>query len=164
MPSRDEWKSRIIETSGFNWIEEPIKLDYNKTLFITHCCAEKNPNLSEGKAEELYIGNRNQRFYKQVKSRHLRYCTLSDKYGIIQPTDIIQTYNVAPSDLTEEGLIELKERVAKQLPKDINTIVYFGVSPSMTEFYLKMFKNVNLTKYFITRFCWIDKVQVKALF
>lgn len=162
--NRLEWKNRILESSGFDWLEDYVKIDYSKTLFLTHCCAEKNPNITEGKAEDLYIGNRNQRFYKYVKSKGFRYSTLSDKYGIIKPTDIIETYNVAPSDLTEDELQELKERVANQLPKDITTLVYYGVSPSMTEFYLKMFKNVNLVKYFITKFCWISNVQQNVLF
>lgn len=163
--TKEEWKLRIPVTSGFAWLEEPIEVDVNTSLFITHCCADKNKELEQGTAEQLYIGNRNKRFYSYVKLHNYRYCTVSDKYGIITPEQIIETYNVAPSDLTEEDIVNLKLKIQSQFPNNVDSIFYYGASPSMTEFYLKLFKNVEVqNKYFITKFCYLDNVKKTCLF
>lgn len=164
MKNKIDFKEKIMEVSGFDYLDKGITVDLKTTLFITHCCANKNPLLSKGKAEELYIGTRNKIFYGQVKNRNIRYCTLSDKCGLIFPDDIIETYNVAPTDLSESDLIALKEKIKEQIPKDIKTIVYYGISPNMTQFYLKMFKDIELEKKFITRFTLINNFKPRTLF
>lgn len=168
MKDKLDFKSKIKEISGFDYLNdfqnEKITLDLDSTLFITHCCADKNPLLSKGKAEQLYIGTRNKIFYAKVKEKKVRYCTLSDKYGLIFPDEIIETYNVAPTDLSESDLIALKEKIKNQIPKDIKCIVYYGMSPNMTQFYLKMFKDIELDKKFITRFQMINNFRPRTLF
>ena len=164
MNSREKDQEKIKKESGFDYLDKPIKLDLDSCLFVTHCCADKNPLLQKGLAEQLYIGNRNKTFYYWVKSKKVKYCTFSDKYGLIKPDQIIETYNVAPTDLSPSDIEEMRKRVKEQIPEGIKTIVYYGLSPRMTEFYLKMFKDVDLEKIFITRFSFIDNFKTKSLF
>lgn len=164
MPNKINLKEHIKETTSFDYITTAIDVDLNNSLFVTHCCANKNPLLTKGKAEDIYIGNRNKIFYNAVKARKVNYCTLSDKYGLIFPNDILETYNVAPTDLTSEELTALKEKVKMQLPKEIKHIIYYSTSPKMAMFYLKMFKDIPIDKKLISKFEVINNYKTKKLF
>lgn len=162
--SNTSWREDFKET-GFTYAETFIDVNPDTSLFITHCCKEKNKNLTKGLAKDLYIGNRNQRFYKYVISRQYKYCTVSDKYGLVFPHQIIETYDTAPSDLTLEDVSKLKLKIKSQIPEDINTIIYYCQSPLMAKFYLKLFLEITyLNKYFISSFKYVDKIRKFDLF
>lgn len=160
----EDLRDKIKEISGFDYIDKPVHLNLDECIFITHCCRDKNPLLSKGTAEQLYIGNRNKLFYANITTKKVKYCTLSDKYGLVFPEQIIETYDTAPTDLSEDELKALKEKIKGQIPKEVNTIVYYCSSPIMVQFYLRMFKDIDLKKIFITKFNFIDNFKPRGLF
>lgn len=48
-------KQRIMDSSNFNWVTEDMSLNLKEVLFLTHCCAKKNPNLTKGTSKDIYI-------------------------------------------------------------------------------------------------------------
>lgn len=162
-------KQKILDTTGFNWVMEDISLNLKDVLFITQCCAKKNPSIVKGTSQDIYIGNRNQKFYRVLSQKSdVSYCTLSDKYGLISSNQIIETYEVAPTDLKSEDIENLKILIKSQLNKypNVRTIVYYSCSPMMCLFYLKLLKDLDYKKILITNFDRIEefKPKIKTLF
>ena len=54
MPNKINLKEHIKEKTSFDYITTAIDVDLNTSLFVTHCCANKNPLLTKGKAEDIY--------------------------------------------------------------------------------------------------------------
>lgn len=154
----------IKEESGYIYVDKPIKVDLKNTIFITQCSLQKNPLIEKGTAEQIYVGNRSKRFYSYAKTNNFRYCTLSDKYGLVFPGQIIKQYNIHPLELNKEEINKLRNKIEKQIPKDITTIVFYSTPPQMVRFYLKLFKNINLDKFLITHFRYLENFNSKRLF
>lgn len=163
----DSIKQRILDTTEFNWVTEDISLNLKDVLFITHCCAKKNSNLTKGTSQDIYISSRNQKFYRVLSQKSdATYCTLSDKYGLISSKQIIENYELAPTDLKPEDIENLKTLIKRQLRKypKVRTIVYYSHSPMMCSFYLKLLKDLDYKKILITNFDRIKQFKPKTLF
>lgn len=96
----------------------------------------------------------------------MTYCTLSDKYGLIGSNQIIENYELAPTDLKPEDIENLKTLIKSQLSKyhKVRTIVYYSHSPMMCSFYLKLLKDLDYKKILITNFDRIKQFKPKTLF
>lgn len=64
------------------------------SLAIIPCTGQKDPFLEEGPAEEIWAGNHFQLVLAHVRMFYDRVLVLSYKYGLIDPTTVIQTYDI----------------------------------------------------------------------
>ena len=94
--------------------ESIARFPLEKTLFVTRCCGVK-AKIKRGCAKDLYISSINQNFYKVMEDNGYNYATISDFYGLVYPHQVIDNYNLHPSELTEEQKIKLVDLVKSQL-------------------------------------------------
>jgi hypothetical protein len=100
----------------------------NKMLVIIVSCSAGKAD-KPAQAQDLYTGDL---FKKQAELAKLMVASgvakawyiLSAKHGLIDPTQIIEPYDVAMGDLTKQEMQALKRRVARQLPTPISAPHY----------------------------------------
>ena len=77
-----------------------------RRIYITHCSAKKCDSLRDtGKAvtpDNLYTAKPLQRFVRRCKAMVTKWAILSDKYGIVFPSDRIQWYDKHPNTVTDD--------------------------------------------------------------
>lgn len=64
------------------------------SLAIIPCTGQKDPFLEEAPAEEIWAGNHFQLVLAHVRMFYDRVLVLSYKYGLIDPTAVIKTYDI----------------------------------------------------------------------
>jgi hypothetical protein len=64
------------------------------SLAVIPCTGQKNPDLTEAPAEELWTGNHFQLTLAYTELFFDRILVMSFKYGLIKPSDVIQTYDI----------------------------------------------------------------------
>lgn len=154
----------LFEQLKLNYIKNYVELDKQSTLFITRCCAVKSSLLC-GTMESIYISSINQNFYKMCKYKGLKYATLSDKYGIVYPQDLIDNYDLHPSKLTDLDKENLVRKIKQQLGQEIKNIVFYNTSPLMSLFYLKIITSLgeNYNYYYVSDLSKLEKDRRKKL-
>jgi len=92
-----------------------------KTIYITHCSNKKDDNLKNtGKKvspDKLYTAKFVQRFIAKCRETNVDWAILSDKHGMVFPSDEIGWYNLSPSDVmkSNEKKKELLQKLFNQL-------------------------------------------------
>lgn len=148
------------------WIKTYEELDslcLSKTLFLVRCCGVKS-KIEKGLSKDIYISNINQNFYKQMENNNYDYATISDKYGIVYPNDLIENYDLHPSKLTEQEKLNLVNKIKDQLRDKYDTLIFYNFSPLMSIFYLKILKQTGLKIYFISKLDILNKIRKRSLF
>jgi hypothetical protein len=88
-----------------------------KNLYITHCSEKKDDGLkSAGKKvtpDKLYTAKFIQRFIVKCREKNVDWAILSDKHGMIFPSDKISWYNLSPSDVMKN--YEKKRKLLQKL-------------------------------------------------
>lgn len=64
------------------------------TLALVPCTGQKDPDLTEGAAEDIWVGAHFQYTLAHVEMMYDRVLILSYKYGLISPKDNIETYDL----------------------------------------------------------------------
>jgi hypothetical protein len=64
------------------------------TLAVIPCTGQKNPDLQEAPAEEIWTGNHFQLTLAYTELFFDRVMVMSYKYGLIEPSTVIQTYDI----------------------------------------------------------------------
>lgn len=164
--NKEELIHRLKELN-INWITNFINLDISNSLFITNCCKDK-AKIERGISKELYISLRNQKFYKIAEENNLIYYTLSDSYGLVSSTQILENYNLHPSDLSLEGRDKLTNLVYGQIKKineevfnnKLNSIIFYGISPMQSLIYLSFLQKLSINKYLINKFDYLINIKL----
>lgn len=99
-----------------------------------------------------------------MENNNYNYATISDKYGIVFPNDLIENYDLHPSKLTEQEKLNLSFKIKNQLRDKYDTIVFYNSSPLMSIFYLKILKRTELKVYFVSKLDVLNKINKKSLF
>jgi hypothetical protein len=64
------------------------------SLAIIPCTGQKDPDMEEGPAEEIWVGAHFQYTLAHVEMMYDKVLVLSYKYGLISPSQIIETYDI----------------------------------------------------------------------
>lgn len=99
-----------------------------------------------------------------MENNNYDYATISDKYGIVYPNDLIENYDLHPSKLTEQEKLNLVNKIKDQLECKYDILVFYNTSPLMSIFYLKILKQTELKIYFISKLDILNKIRKRSLF
>lgn len=143
--------------------ESIARFPLEKTLFVTRCCGVK-AKIKRGCAKDLYISSINQNFYKVMEDNGYNYATISDFYGLVYPQQVIDNYNLHPSELTEEQKIKLVDTVKSQLQGKYDRIIFYNTSPLMSVFYLRILRKTVPELYFMSKLSLLEKTVKRKLF
>jgi hypothetical protein len=160
--NKEQTHAKVLEM-GFEWLNSPKFFDSTTTLFITPCTAQKS-FLKKGTPAQIYTSPTIQKFYSSM--RGLQHATLSDLYGLVFPDNVIENYDVPPSELSKcpEKLSQLIDLIAKQVPPHISTLVFCHASPLRSIVYFRLLESLPIKKYYITKLSYIGNINNKPLF
>lgn len=160
--NKEQIHAKVLEM-GFEWLNSSKFFDPATTLFITPCTAQKSL-LKKGTPAQIYTSPAIQKFYSSM--RGLQHATLSDLYGLVFPDNIIENYDVPPSELSKcpEKLSQLIDLVAKQVPPHISTLVFCYARPLQSVAYFRLLESLPIKKYYTTKLSYISNINNKPLF
>lgn len=124
----------------------------NNVIFVTSCTGNKS-DLPRGTAEEMYLSQLNQRFYKAMKEAGVNYGTISGHLGIVFPDEVFEAYDSHTSEYQFEEQFMLMARNIEQKcrEKGFDTIVFCYSSPLMSEPFIKRLSYTNMKVLYITK-------------
>lgn len=102
-----------------------------RTILTTNCSAQK-ADIREGTPHELYVGNPQQRLHAFCVERAQHYGILSDHYGLVYHDQVIQNYDVAPSNVADEELWRMGQIIREKCEaRGFDYLHYVASSPVM---------------------------------
>jgi len=107
-----------------------------KVLFITHCSRKKDNGLKNTDKkvapDKLYTARFIQRFVAKCKEVNVGWAILSDKHGVVFPSDEISWYDLSPSDVINND--EKKQQLIQTLYNQLRTFdkVVFYHNPKIS--------------------------------
>jgi len=130
-------------------------------IYLTHCSAEKDPQLKETGVlvtpDHLYTNPQIQQFMEQCKQKQAPWAILSDRYGIYQANDRHCWYEKHPDTVTpqeEEAIIQAFDRTLA----DYDEIYFFIRADSFHPFYARVLQKTMLADR-IQRFQSINDIE-----
>lgn len=132
-----EWKS-LLKNYGVSVFHVWNLSKSPKEIFVTNCSRSK-ANISKGTPAQLYQSPSLKKILKIPNLEH--YAILSDFYGIVFSDQVIETYDMPPSELTDRDLWDRGEGIRSALKSrslQDAKIVYTCQSPARTVPYLMM--------------------------
>ncbi len=122
-----------------------------ETLLTTRCSVTKAVGKPKARPKEFYVSPLNLRFYRMCEQLGRRYGILSDLYGIHFDDEELPFYDVHPSELTDDRLIELGRIIGtKCRTRRIARVAFYNTSPIMSKPYFCMLAASELKVYFLT--------------
>jgi hypothetical protein len=106
------------------------------------CCKKKG---KPGSPRDMYVGEKNLRFYRWADEKSTEYVVISDKFGALFPDDVVGSYNLHPSDVTDAMLRDLGRLIGiKCRQRGISKLAFVDVSPWLSTPYLVMLLSTDL--------------------
>lgn len=151
-----DYKNHISNTWGIKTIDsskefKEIAAEHN-LLICTGCSAQKKDDGGYYKPSELYLGAKNINFYRMMISNKYEFGTLSDLHGLCLEDELYTSYDVHPSQLTDDDFKKFGEDIREKMDKKgYNAVLYYNPSPIMGSPYFKMLSHLGLPVYYFTK-------------
>jgi len=120
-------------------------------LWSTRCSRRKS-FLKFGTPKEIYTSPQNQEFYLWAEKKGILYETISDKYGPVMNYQIIETYNLAPDELSDAEKRDIGKAVkVKCRGLGYESLVLYCKDYEEAKPYLKILSYSGLKVYWVRR-------------
>ena len=158
-----KWRTEVPRVFGITpAAPETLPVD---ALLTTRCSVTKKGGQSEAVPKDFYVSPLNLRFYRVCEQLGRRYGILSDLYGIHFDDEELPFYDIHPSELTDDRLIELGTMIGtKCRQRRIERLAFYNTSPIMSKPYFCMLAASGLETYFLTQLPRFDGVVAQGFF
>lgn len=148
------------------FLDEELKGEVKKKYDITLCnpedvpedalwstrCSKRKSQLLRGIPKEIYISPQNQEFYLWAEKKGILYGTISDKYGLVVSHQIIETYDLAPDDLSDSVKRNLGELIEEKCGNlDFESLALYCKDYEEAKPYLEILSHSGLKVYWVGR-------------
>lgn len=135
-----DWRN-LLSTLGIRVTSSLTEVVPANQLYVTNCCGTKGIGIPHGTPEAFYLGDKQQRFYRDMKQHGYEWAILSDLYGMHFSDESLPLYDLAPSQLTQDELWALGALIRRKFVErygGIPDVVYCKAPVSTAVPYLIM--------------------------
>lgn len=145
-----DWVGEIQAKLGIVTVASPDEVP--KALLISRCSKTKAVGKPAAVPREFYVSPLNLAFYAYCEAVGRRYGILSDLYGLHLDTEELPFYDIHPSELTNDKLVELGKTIGKKCrERGWEKVAFYNSGPVMSLPYFLMLRASGLKSYFFTR-------------